>query len=297
PFPGGCSSLYRVHEDGKVEPFDPPLLRERRFSFDGAIWANPESGDHWLYQSNIGSAPHPVWMKWDKHRNVTDLSAGLPQELHLGKRKFLVSRAVFPGEREMSLFMGVDTSGGGSDVLESDLILTLREDGTAGFDPDIRLPARLLDPTWSTVELAAEDYDGDGRIDLLLLYHDRDFREGIAEILWSTGKGSRLKRNSARLPIPPLAGEETWIARAASGDLFRDNRIHIALYLRPSRADTSRNLIFLRNRGERKFEDVTSLIGLGGERFVGGFFAGADRSHWIQLTYGGLVEAFRFELS
>lgn len=299
PYPGASSLLYRIHEDGSVERHNDPLLCEKNFSFDAAIWANPINGEHWLYQSNIGNTKVRLF-KWDgEFGRISDFTNLLPEVLCETKRKFLVSRIISVNTNGVSLYMGADTSDTQMRGYESDAILDFCYDGYIAFRTGTPVPPRLKDPSWSTVEVEMESFDQGANSDLLVLSHDHDFREGKAEILWRTPDG-RFERSGSPLPIPSLFGEETWIARAAIGDVDRDGMMDVVLYLRPTvtwKNKPLNNVLVFRNCGNRRFENVSEEFSPGAGYFVGGFFGGVDRSNWIQLSSEGNIEVIRFKES
>jgi hypothetical protein len=299
PYPGASSPLYRIHEDGRVESHDDPVLKQQCFSFDGAIWSHPVSGEHWLYQSNIGGSKIRL-LKWDgEFGKVSDVSNLLPTHSKDSKRKFLVSRIIGKNEKGVSIFLGADTSDPKiRNNYEADEILDFG--WSCAFRKGNPLPPRLMDSSWSTVEAICEDFDKPGSGDLLVLCHDYAFREGTAEILWKTPSGN-FERSDIKLPVLLGDGkEEAWVARAAIGNVSRSDKLDIVLYWRATSAWKEKgrnNIIVLRNCGNRRFRDISEEFSFGPGYFTGGFFTGEDKSNLIQLNHFGRIEILNFKES
>jgi hypothetical protein len=274
PFPGGHSPLFRIHESGLVERRDDPLLARPEFSFDGALWESPGGHELYLYQCNTGVSS-PRLLRWQgAEGGAMDLSERLPRPLLEKQERYLVSKVVKTDVLGVELFLGADYSCRSAPCLERDLILRIPFEGPAR-PARHALPPRLKDRTWSTVEALPMQRSPGGPDSLLAIYHDLGFTEGTAEVL--DFAGGRLKRSRARLPLPSLAGERTWIARAAVGDFDGDGRKDIVLYLRSTDGAfplSRNNLFLLRQNAAGRFEYALCQDTGSEAHFPGGFFVG-----------------------
>jgi len=145
PFPGHWSPLYQVFEDGSVITHDDPLLRDKKFSFDGAIWANPKDRTHWLVQANIGTT-QPRLLRWDGGTgSLEDVSASLPEGWRDARQKFLITRRFEKETEGARLYLGADTSGPSAHPFAEDRIMRFDSFGNHVERETVHLPERLCD--------------------------------------------------------------------------------------------------------------------------------------------------------
>lgn len=290
PFPGGCSPLYRIYEDGRIEVKEDPELSQPEFSFDGCLWADASGRGLFLYQCNIGSS-RPRLLYWSSlDEEAENLSHLLPQALVNGKERFLISRLIKQDENGVDLFLGADYSSPYQLTFDRDSLLRIGYDGEIERLEDA-VPPRLRDKTWSTVESCLFRKTKDNDPSLLVITHDFGFTEGAVEIL--DIKSSQLERGDS-LPMPSMKGTQSWIARAAIGDVDGDGRNDIVLYLRATQGpyhDPQSNYVLLRQEANGQFAYATCQARGQDTHCVGGFFIG-DRL--IQLRYSGWFEEVSF---
>jgi len=290
PFPGGHCSLYWISESGAVEEKTDPLLEALAFSFDGCIWEDPKARHTYLYQSNIGSVS-PRLFRWkNRGDELEDLSTALPQNLLSRKDRYLVSRLLEVDSEAAYLFLGGDYSCPSQTPLATDAIMKIPFDGPVQLNMEAT-PPRMRANTWSTVE--ALTFDQGPEKALLTITHDFGFKEGFAEIL-VLQNNQRLKRHRHALPLPSLAGKETWISRAAIGDWDKDGQKDFVFYLRASAGsfnDSLNNLFLLRQHTNGPMEFIECVDRGFSSHFVGGFFV---ENELFQLRYDGVCEHTRF---
>lgn len=187
------------------------------------------------------------------------------------------------GDADLDLALGY----GGARDLERDALLVNNGRGKLRFAPERAIPPRAGGADWRTVDLAAADFDGDGRDDLLAAVTNEAYDAPGLQLLLSNGDGT-FRDASEGLAWPSRdAAPAGFARRVLPADFNGDGRVDVAI------ETAGFGPVVLLNAGAARFVDAAEALpseeplAQGYVSLAAGDFDGDRRDDLFLAAYGG----------
>ncbi len=265
PYPGEQSRLLIQTPDGRLVSDPARLPRVDRFTHNVSVADIDRDGDLDIFMCNVNQDLFGPRLYLNDGRGFfTENSSRLPPEIVDGSLGWVNG----------SLFVDVNRDGAPDLVLgpmqgprrgQGSPNHLLMNDGSGRFvrDPRFALPAKLVDPSATVVNIETADFNGDGWPDLVLSTDDSlvtppdGTRLGLAvQLLINRGDGTFIDATAGSGIV--MSPREVWTEWMYPVDFTGDGRPDLVLHVSPATGRTTR---LLANNGTSPvtFSEVTEI--------------------------------------